>query len=120
MKILKTNIADLEKSPLMLYKLTKSRATKSISKLTDEELDKVYDVLAYCEYEDVNTKGETVTILSIMVDADLVLAAQSATFRASFADILDVVGDSNFKIRILTDVSKSGRKYMDCDLADVG
>lgn len=119
MKIIRTNIADLEKSPLMLYKLTKSKSTKSISKMTDEELDAVYPVTAYCEYEDVNQRGETVTILSIMSGTDTVLAAQSAIFRDSFAGILDVVGDRNFTIRIITAVSKSGRKYMDCDLVDV-
>lgn len=115
MKIIRTNVKDLEANPLMLYKLTRSKVTKSVNKLSDEELDELYPVDAFVEYEDVNSKGEVVTILAIQ-SGDNILAAQSSTFRETFNNIVDIVGDRHFTIAIITGVSKAGRRYMDCDL----
>lgn len=118
MKIIKSNIENLEQSPLILYKLTKSKNAKGVAKLDDEELDKNYHVDAFCVYEDVNSKGENITLLSIL-SGNVVLTAQSATFRSSFDDILEVVGNRGFTISILSGESKGGRRYMDCDLVDI-
>ena len=115
MEIIRTNVKDLESNPLMLYKLTRSKVTKSVNKLTDEELDKLYPVDSFVEYVDKNNKGEEVTILSIVSGEDI-LAAQSATFRETFNSIVDIVGDRHFTIAITSGVSKAGRRYMDCDL----
>ena len=116
MKILRTSVKDLETTPLMLYRLTQSRVSKPISKLTDAELDKLYPVDAFVEYEDVNNRGEVVTILSIL-SGDTILVAQSGTFRESFNHIVDIVGENrHFTIAVITDVSKAGRRFMDCDL----
>lgn len=119
MKVIRTSIKDIETNPLMLYKMTQSKATKSVIKLTDEELDKLYTVDSFVEYEDVNNKGEVVTILAIL-SGDTVLAAQSATFRETFNKIVDIVGDHRkFTIAILTNVSKNGRRFVDCDLRGI-
>lgn len=118
MQIIRTNVENLENNPLMLYKLTRSKLTKSVNKMTDEELDQLYPVDAYVEYADVNNKGEEVTILSFISGED-VFAAQSATFRETFFSIVDIVGDRHFTIAITTGVSKAGRRYMDCDLRGI-
>lgn len=118
MKVVKTNIENLEASPLMLYKLTRSKNAKLVSKLDDDELDKIYHVDCFAKYEDVNNKGETVELLSIM-SGETVLTAQSATFKHSFDDILSLVSDRGFSIQIVCGESKSGRRYMDCELYDV-
>lgn len=116
MKVIRTSIKDIETNPLMLYRMTQSKATKSISKLTDEELEKLYEIDEFVEYEDVNSKGEVVTILA-MLSGENVLAAQSATFRESFNKIVDIVGEHRkFTIAVLTNVSKAGRRFVDCDL----
>mgnify|MGYP003294670118 CR=1 FL=1 len=54
MKIIKTDIENLENDVVMLYKLTHNKSGKSATKLDDEELEKVYPVDAYLLYEDVN------------------------------------------------------------------
>ena len=118
MQIIRTNVKDLEANPLMLYKLTRSKVTKSVNKMTDEELDKLYPVDAFVEYVDKNNKDEDVTILSF-VSGEQIFAAQSATFRETFNSIVDIVGDRHFTIAITTGVSKAGRRYMDCDLRGI-
>ena len=119
MKIIKTDIEDLNNNPVMLYKMTRGKSTISVNKLDDEQLDREYSVLAYVLYEDVNNKGEDVEILSVLTEGGLVLAAQSKTFKDSFFDILDLVNGKKFGIRVDSGTSKSGRRYMDCELSSI-
>lgn len=117
MEILKCNLENIENEVLVLYTLTKGKKnTVSVSKLDDEALEKEYPVDIYLLYEDENNKGETVTLLSIM-SGDTVLTAQSATFQRSFFEIVDMVGDKAFSIRVTDGRSKSDRRFMDCELA---
>lgn len=119
MKILKTNIDNLAESAMLVYKLTKSKLAKSVNKMTDTELDNDYPVDAYLFYEDTNNKGEAIILLSIL-SGDTVIVAQSQTFRASFEDITEICGDRPFTIQVVTGTSKSGRRYMDCELKAIG
>ena len=118
MKILKTDIADLENDVVMLYKLTHGKSGKTATKLNDEELERVYPVTAYLLYEDVNQKGENVNLLSIL-SGDFVVTAQSATLKRSFFEILEIVGNRNFSIKFTDGKTKSDRRYMDCELVSV-
>lgn len=115
MKIIKTDIADLENDVVMLYKLTHGKSGKTATKLNDEELERVYPVTAYLLYEDVNQKGEPVELLSIL-SGDFVVTAQSATLKRSFFEILDIVGNRSFSIKFTDGKTKSDRRYMDCEL----
>lgn len=117
MKVLKSNVENIESEVVLLYALTRGKKnTTSVSKLDDEELDVEYPVDVYLLYEDENNKGETVTLLSIM-SGERVLTAQSATFQRSFFEILDIVGDKPFSIRVTDGKTKSDRRFMDCELA---
>ena len=117
MKIIKSNLENIENEVVMLYALTKGKKnTVSVSKLDDEELEQEYPVDVYLQYEDENNKGESVTLLSIM-SGNMVLTAQSATFQRSFFEIVDLVGDRPFSIRVIDGKTKSDRRYMDCELA---
>lgn len=118
MKILKTDIADLENDVVMLYKLTHGKSGKTATKLNDEELERIYPVTAYLLYEDVNQKGENVNLLSIL-SGDFVVTAQSATLKRSFFEILEIVGNRHFSIKFTDGKTKSDRRYMDCELASV-
>ena len=120
MKLLESNIEDLENNPVMLYKLTRGKNTISVNKLDDDQLDHAYSVDGYALYEDVNSKGEDVEILSVLTESGLVLAAQSGTFKKSFFDILDIVKGHDFSIKVDSGTTKSGRRYMDCELTSVG
>lgn len=118
MKIIKTDIADLENDIVMLYKLTHGKSGKTATKLNVEELAQIYPVTAYLLYEDVNQKGENVELLSIL-SGDFVVTAQSATLKRSFFEILDIVGNRSFSIKFTDGKTKSDRRYMDCELASV-
>ena len=117
MKVIKSNVENIESEVVLLYALTKGKKnTVSVSKLEDEELDAEYPVDVYLLYEDLNNKGETVPLLSIM-SGERVLTAQSATFQRSFFEILDLVGNRPFSIRVTDGKTKSDRRFMDCELA---
>ena len=117
MEIIRTSDKDLINDPVFIYKMTRGKTTISVNKLDDDQLDRDYAVSAFVLYKDVNNKGEDVEILSVLTESGLVLAAQSKTFKESF---FDIVGDRPFSIRVLSGTSKSGRRYMDCDLASIG
>ena len=120
LKINDTSNKELLNDPVFLYKMTRGKTTVSVNKLDDDQLDNDFSVSAWLIYTDVNSKGEDVEILSVLTESGLVLAAQSKTFKESFFDIVDIVGDRPFSIRVLSGTSKSGRRYMDCDLASIG
>ena len=114
MKILKTDIENLAANKKMLYKLTQA-SSKSISKLDDEELDRSHPVDAYLQYEDVNRKGNPVTLLSILSDGT-VYTAQSVTLQESFFKIVELMEDEPFSVIFIQGTAKSGRKFIDCEL----
>ena len=120
MKIIDTSSQELVNDPIFVYRMTRGKTTVSVNKLDDDQLDRDYSVSAWLIYTDVNSKGEDVEILSVLTESGLVLAAQSKTFKESFFDIVDIVEDRPFSIRVLSGTSKSGRRYMDCDLASIG
>ena len=120
LKIIDTSNHELLNDPVFLYKMTRGKTTVSVNKLDDDQLDNDFSVSAWLIYTDVNSRGEDVEILSVLTESGLVLAAQSKTFKESFFDIDDIVGDRPFSIRVLSGTSKSGRRYMDCDLASIG
>lgn len=120
MKIIDTSSQELVNDPVFVYRMTRGKTTVSVNKLDDDQLDRDYSVSAWLIYTDVNSKGEDVEILSVLTESGLVLAAQSKTFKESFFDIVDIVEDRPFSIRVLSGTSKSGRRYMDCDLASIG
>lgn len=120
LKIIDTSDHELLNDPVFLYKMTRGKTTISVNKMDDDQLDRDYAVSAFVLYKDVNNKGEDVEILSVLTESGLVLAAQSKTFKESFFDIVDIVEERPFSIRVLSGTSKSGRRYMDCDLASIG
>lgn len=114
MKILKTDIENLAANKKMLYKLTQA-SSKSISKLDDDELDRSHPVDAYLQYEDVNSKGNSVTLLSILSDGT-VYTAQSVTLQESFFKIVEFMEDEPFSVIFTQGTAKSGRQFIDCEL----
>lgn len=95
-----------------VYKLTKARS-KAIKELNDGE---ILDVEGYCDYEDVNTKGETNNVLCIIDSEGLTYSTISATFKKSFTDIAEMMGNEKYQIKVVKGTSKSGRDFVDCEL----
>ena len=119
MKVIKSNVENIENEVVLLYKLTKGKKNKTASKLNDEELGRDYPVDVWLEYEDINEKEDKpITLLSIM-SGDTVIVAQSATLQRDFFEIVDIVGDHNFTIRFTDGKSNAGRRFMSCDLVSV-
>lgn len=115
MKIIKSNIENIENDKKMLYRLTKGTAL-SLSQLDDEQLDQSWPVDAYLIYEDTNQSGTTNTIISIL-SGHTVLSGQSQPFRDSFLEIVEIMEDEPFSIHIVHRISgKNKRKYVTCTL----
>ena len=95
------------------YLLTKS---PSVLPVKDIEDGSELTVVAFLTYEDVNSKGETSNILSIMGENNEVWACQSETFKRSFNDLVEIMGVDGFTIKKLSGTTKAGRPYVNCDL----
>lgn len=118
MKVIRSNVENIESEVILLYRLTKGKKNKTAAKLNDEELLKDYPVDVWLEYEDTDKEEKPIKLLSIM-SGDFVVVAQSATLQRDFFEILDIVGDRNFTIRFTDGESKAGRRYMSCELVGI-
>ena len=96
-----------------VYKLTKA-CSKAIKELNNGDIVRV---VGYCEYEDVNAKGESYNILCIMDENGSTFSTISATFRDSFDDIVSLMDGEEFAITVVKGTSKAGREYVNCELA---
>lgn len=119
MKIIKANF---ETSPMDVYTMTKSPEIMTVSELADGE---VLEVHKWIFYEDINSKEETVSLLSFRDENDCVYATQSDTFKGSFEEILDIIqntggGDNTvLTIKKISGIAKSGRTYINCVLIGI-
>lgn len=114
MKIISTNIKDLEQNKKEIYILTKG-VTLSVQKMTDEQLEKVYPVQGYAIYEDTNFNGEVVEVLAIKTDG-VVLSTVSETFKREFLEIVDIMDGDEFSIHVIKGVTSKGRTFYTCSL----
>lgn len=118
MKVIRSNVENIENEVVLLYTLTKGKKNNKVaSKLTDEELLQDYPVNVWLEYEE-EKDGNPVRLLSIM-SGDKVITAQSATLQRNFFEIVDMVKDHNFTIRFTDGKSNAGRRYMSCELVGI-
>lgn len=114
MKLIRTNIENLEEDKKMLYRLTMGDS-KGVAKMTDEELDKSYPVDAYLVYEKEDNKSNPVTLLTILSGSE-VITAQSQTLQKAFLEIADLMGDDPYSVRFEAGESKNGRRFVYCVL----
>lgn len=101
------------------YELIESPAIVSLKNVENKG---IICVGAWVKYLTVNNSGDEITCVSVQ-DANTgeVFSGQSATFRESFEDIVDLVSDMEevpdmFFIEVLHRTSKSGRDYLNCAL----
>lgn len=111
MNILKKMPQNLEEDKVTLYRLTKDICNK-MKDCAGQRLS----VEAYCLYEDVNTKGDQVTLLSIMSEG-VVYTTSSQTFIDAFNDMIEVFEDDIPDIEVVEGTSKNNRSYITCRLA---
>ena len=104
-----------------IYNMTQDKAVLSVKNVPTNA---ILHVNGYVIFEDTNKDGEKSEILSIIganADGEVeVWACQSATFKRSFMDIVEIVTQSGMNIDDGIDIqkldgeSKSGRAYVDC------
>lgn len=114
MKIIKTNIENLENEKKMLYRLTKGTSI-SFKNMTDEELDRSWPVNAFVIYEDTSRSGNTSTLISILSD-DAIIGGQSKSFIDSFLEIVDIMGDDDIAIHVNKFISRQNRTFYTASL----
>ena len=68
---------------------------------------------AWILYEDVNLRGETVEVLSVLADGEI-YSTISETFKREFFKIVDFFGGDVGSIRVITGSTKAGRSYVTC------
>ena len=104
-----------------IYNMTQDKAVISVKNVPTGS---ILNVNGYVLFEDTNKDGETSELLSIIgvnVDGEFeVWACQSATFKRSFMDIVEIVTQSGMSVEDGIDIqkldgeTKSGRGYVDC------
>lgn len=104
-----------------IYNMTQDKAVLSVKNVPTGT---ILHVNGYVTFEDTDKDGEKFEILSIIGTNDdgevTVWACQSATFKRSFMDIVEIITqsggnlDDGLDIQKLDGESKSGRAYVDC------
>ena len=106
-----------------IYNMTQDSAVLSVKNIEDGA---ILNANGYIEFDDKDKDGNDTHILSI-IGADnetgevVVWACQSATFKRSFSDILDIACDSGIDISVepiaiqkISGKTNAGRDYVNC------
>lgn len=96
-----------------IYKHTRASAT-SLKDVNDGEKIAPVEVVIY---EDVNSKGEVVTITSVVDANGKHYATNSRFFREELMYLLNLMDGEEFEIKVKKPVSKGGRTFVTCELA---
>lgn len=105
-----------------IYRMTEDRSVVSVKDVADHT---ILNVNGFLTFEDTNANGETSEILAIMgadENGDItVWACQSATFKRSFMNIVEINAESGIDIELeplaiekLSGKTKADRDYVDC------
>lgn len=106
--------ASREFNKVEVYKMTQDQCAVSVKYVPDGT---ILPVSGYLLYEDVDHRGDTHELLSVLGEDGEVWTCQSATFKRSFTQMADLFEDEPFSIKKLSGVSKANKDYVDCCLA---
>ena len=98
------------------YLMTQDANITVIKDVTDGT---VISVKAWCKFVDHKIKDghpEDVELLSILDDNNEAYSCQSATFKRSFADIANLMGEDKYSIVKRSGTTKAGRPFVDCSM----
>ena len=110
MKIIQTS---KELTAQEIYFLTMS---PTVQKMSDAE-NQIIEVAAWVVYEDLNSKDEMQSILSIKTPENEIFATNSATFREDFVkmnELFNSMGETVSAIKVTSGKSKADRKFITC------
>lgn len=117
MNFIKTNINTEDKKAV--YRMTKGESQKieGLEKGISLPVDKfaLYEESKTRKKQDGTEEEYTQTVLTF-TSGDYKFGTISQTFIKSFLEIVDIMGDDPFAIIITGGESKSGRKYVNCEM----
>ena len=102
-----------ELSEIEQYLMT---ADNGIISMKDVEDGKSIKVAGWLEFTDTKENGEVAEMLSVLDDENNAYTTQSATFKESFHNIANIMGDKPFAIVKISGQTKAGRDYVNCTL----
>ena len=89
---------------------------RGIVSLKDVEDNTSISVAGFLSFTDEKENGDSVDILSIITPDNEVFSCQSATFKRSFDNIINIMHDKQFSVIKVSGTTKAGRPYIDCAL----
>lgn len=95
------------------YLMTLDRGIQSLKVVEDNTS---IAVAGYLTFTDEKEDGNSVDILSIITPDNKVFSCQSATFKRSFDNIINIMHGKSFSVIKVSGTSKNGRPYIDCIL----
>lgn len=100
------------------YLMTVAPSIKSMKDVPDNTVIPVDGMLTFTDEKE---DGEVVDILSIITPDKEVYSCQSATFKKSLEDIINIMDGNAFSIVKVSGKTKAGRDYINCilDVASV-
>ena len=117
MNFIQTNIDTADKKAV--YRMTKGESQKieGLEKGITLPVDKyaLYEELKTRKKQDGTEEEYTQTVLTF-TSGDYKFGTISATFIKSFMEIVEIMGQDPFAIIITGGESKSGRKYVNCEM----
>lgn len=117
MKVLKSNVENIENEKKLIYKMTKGTRT-AFRELTDEDLDQSWPVDTYLIYEDSSSDGTTVNTMISILSGNRIIGGQSKPFIDSFSQIIEIMENDPISIHVQKRVSMQNRAYytatLDC------
>ena len=111
MKIIDTNIANINDDKKAVYKLTRAKGV-NVKDLANSDKLKME---TWALYSDVSAKGNEQTVLAI-ISGENKYHTISPTFQRDFADIVSLMDGEDFTIIITKATSKGGREFVTCEL----
>ena len=111
MNIIKTNITDNEWTMDLSYDMFESPDRLRGADLKGERIH----IDKYCLYEEDNTQGDTVRVLTVSTTEGHVFATTSAAFVRTFDRIMELANKCNVVdvcIEIVAERSKNNREYI--------
>ena len=102
-----------ELSAVERYFLTQNPTVQKMKDAVSQEIE----LNNWCIYEDVNSKDEPQTILSISTPENEVFATNSPTFIEDFTKMQEMFADCGEKvsrIKVVSGTSKAGREFITC------
>ena len=102
-----------ELTEVELYLMTVSPAIQVLNTVEDNTS---IDVDAWLTFEDKKENGEVTELFSILSKNKKAYCCQSKTFRNSFSEIADIMGEKPFSIIKFSGKTKANKDYINCML----